>query len=69
MSETNPLNYKLLNFAIYLGLALHQFKKKLLLIKLIKFAFEDYFKKEKMNWMKLLLFHRDESTNKVHLRI
>ena len=31
MNKTNPLNYNWLDFAIYLGLALHQFKKKLLL--------------------------------------
>ena len=28
MSETDPLNHKGLNFAIQLGLALHQFQKK-----------------------------------------
>ena len=28
MSEMDPLNYNLLDFAIYLGLALHQFLKK-----------------------------------------
>ena len=34
MSERDPLNPKQLDFAIYLGLALHQFKKKLLLSKM-----------------------------------
>ena len=28
MSETDPLNHKWLDFAIQLGLALHQFQKK-----------------------------------------
>ena len=31
MIETNPLNHKWLDFAIQLGLTLHQFQKKLLL--------------------------------------
>ena len=33
MSEMDPLNHKWLDFTIQLGLALHQFKKKLLLSK------------------------------------
>ena len=31
MSKTDPLNHKWLDFAIYSGLALHQFQRKLLL--------------------------------------
>ena len=31
LRETDPLNHKQLDFAIWLGLLLHQFKKKLLL--------------------------------------
>ena len=37
MSETDPLNHNLLNFAIKLGLALLQIKKKMLIIKGQKF--------------------------------
>ena len=35
MSETDPLNHKWLDFASCLGLALHQFQKKKLLLKVV----------------------------------
>jgi hypothetical protein len=37
MIETDPLNHKWLDFAILLGLALHQFQKKLLLSEYFRY--------------------------------
>ena len=39
MIETNPLNHNWADFAIYLGLTLHQFKKKLLLSTILIMGF------------------------------
>ena len=50
MIETNPLNHNWLDFAILLGLTLHQLQKKLLLIvkKAFVLAFDTCFRKNKV---------------------